>query len=322
MASRRSLIALLCAVFAVLAVPAAASAAAPSGWRVIGLSLGNLTPVPSACAGLVTPTGGPDVTAPTDQTIAPTTAWSPTPLSVTLAATDDTGVAQTRCALDPAARPSSFADLPAGACALTSITGAGTHTVWAAASDAAGNAGSPVSATVRIDAAAPVVTWAAHPASYAVDQTVTIACTAADPSPGSGVASSSCPQSGLDAAPAYTLGPGGHTLTGSATDVAGNTGSARTQYTVTVTAASLCALTQHLVQESARYRALPVLARMLADLTWQASCRLVRAIAPRLSARQKAIQVAAYKASLVPLTNRGWLTSAQAAALTALAGGI
>jgi hypothetical protein len=128
------------------------------------------------------------------------------------------------------------------------------------------------SATVRIDGTAPVVTWSSHPASYKVDQRVTITCSASDPAPGSGLASSTCAQGGLNGVPAYTLGLGSHTLSAPATDVAGNAGSAQTSYSVTVSIGSLCTLTTQLVQGSSLYAALNARQKAVVDALSQAAC--------------------------------------------------
>lgn len=82
--------------------------------------------------------------------------------TVTVSAVDDaggSGVAETRCALDPASVPGSFADLPATPCPYLGAGAAvadGQHTVYAASIDNAGNAESPVrSASFQVDTAPP-----------------------------------------------------------------------------------------------------------------------------------------------------------------------
>jgi hypothetical protein len=103
------------------------------------------------------------------------------------------------------------------------------------------------------------------------DQQVTISCSSTDPSPGSGPASSTCAQNSLSNVPAYALGPGMHTLSATATDYAGNSASAQTSYSVTVTIGSLCTLTNRFVQGSAKYAALS--ARQKAGVTSSGSSR-------------------------------------------------
>jgi polyvinyl alcohol dehydrogenase (cytochrome) len=64
--------------------------------------------------------------------------WYNTPVGVSVTATDNpggVGVYQTRCVLDPATAPTSFADLPAGDCSLTSVGTDGVHTIYAASED-------------------------------------------------------------------------------------------------------------------------------------------------------------------------------------------
>jgi hypothetical protein len=94
----------------------------------------------------------------------------------------------------------------------------------------------PVSETVNLDTRAPVITYTGNAGSYTIDQTVSIHCSAADPEPGSGLASDTCAD--LDA-PAWSLPLGDTTLSANADDVAGNEGSGSTTFTVRVTFASL-----------------------------------------------------------------------------------
>jgi hypothetical protein len=93
----------------------------------------------------------------------------------------------------------------------------------------------PVSETVNLDSRAPVVTYTGG-GTYTVDQTVDVECSASDPTPGSGLASDTCVNV---SGPAYTFALGVHTLSATATDVAGNVGSGSTTFTIVVTFASL-----------------------------------------------------------------------------------
>jgi hypothetical protein len=93
-----------------------------------------------------------------------------------------------------------------------------------------------VSETVKRDTVPPVVAYTGNAGAYTVDQTVSIHCDASDPTPGSGLASSTCADV---SAPAYTLTLGSHTLSASAEDVAGNTAFGSTTFTVSATFASL-----------------------------------------------------------------------------------
>jgi hypothetical protein len=61
----------------------------------------------------------------------------------------------------------------------------------------------------------------------------------------SGVASTSCP--GVIDEPAWSLALGSHSVSATATDDAGNTGSKSASFTVTVDEASLCALVRQFV---------------------------------------------------------------------------
>lgn len=94
--------------------------------------------------------------------------WYTSAVGVSIAATDGgSGVAATRCALDPATAPATFGDLPATDCRYlepgASVTADGSHTLWAASIDTAGNAETPISTTFGIDATAPTVTCGAPP---------------------------------------------------------------------------------------------------------------------------------------------------------------
>lgn len=93
------------------------------------------------------------------------------------------------------------------------------------------------SVTAKRDATKPVIGYTGNAGSYTVDQTVAITCSASDAM--SGLASTTCANVNGDA---YTFALGTNTFSASAQDNAGNTNSATTQFTVQVTAASLCAL--------------------------------------------------------------------------------
>ena len=96
----------------------------------------------------------PDTTAPTT-TIVLTTAtptgsngWYSGPVTAVVTATDTgnggaaSGVTETRCVLDPATAPATFADLPAGCAYITGavVSSLGAHTLYAASVDRNGNA--------------------------------------------------------------------------------------------------------------------------------------------------------------------------------------
>jgi hypothetical protein len=114
------------------------------------------------------------------------------------------------------------------------------QSVTGTAVDNAGNSSS-ASVTVNIDQTRPVVAFTGD-TTYTVDQTVRVLCTATDLT--AGIATSTCADV---VAPAYRLGVGTRTVQASASDVAGNTASASSQYEVIVTYQSLCNLTRMLV---------------------------------------------------------------------------
>jgi len=75
------------------------------------------------------------------------------PVGVALTATDasgGSGVYTTRCAVDPATVPQSYANLPARRCSLKSVRRAGTHTVYAASVDRDNNVEALVSSRFRV----------------------------------------------------------------------------------------------------------------------------------------------------------------------------
>jgi hypothetical protein len=87
-------------------------------------------------------------------------------VGLTVSATDQggSGVAETRCVLDPASVPASFADLPAGPCTLSSVSGDGQHTIYSASTDKAGNVESPVvSKSLKIDSTPPTLNPSVSP---------------------------------------------------------------------------------------------------------------------------------------------------------------
>lgn len=121
----------------------------------------------------------------------------------------------------------------------------GTTTVQCTATDARANSATG-SFTVNVqDSTAPTITWSGNQGTYAGDQLITITCLATDS--GSGVASSTCANV---SAPASSFPLGSTTLTASAVDHAGNTGSGSTTFTVIVTPDSLCALVNRYVTKS------------------------------------------------------------------------
>ena len=91
----------------------------------------------------------------------------------------------------------------------------------------AGETGSP--ATIAPDVTAPVVTYAGNASTYTVGDTVHITCAAADEAYGSGLDTTDCAD--VDA-PASAFAIGQNTITATATDHAGNVGTASVTFTV------------------------------------------------------------------------------------------
>jgi len=114
----------------------------------------------------------PDTTAPTTTIVLTPTSpngqngWYTSAVHLTVGATDGTGgsgVAETRCVLDPASAPTSFDDLPTSPCPYlgsgADVSAAGQHILYAASSDEEGNEETPlVSRQFKIDTQAPTVT--------------------------------------------------------------------------------------------------------------------------------------------------------------------
>jgi len=128
-----------------------------------------------------------------------------------------------------------------GATAVIVDEGAGLS-VSRGATDRAGNASTATVAGVNIDRTEPTIAFSGNASAYEVDHTVAITCAATDAL--SGVATTTCPA--VASAPAYsfvTANPTVVTRTATATDLAGNTTSASTSFTVTVTYSGVCALT-------------------------------------------------------------------------------
>ena len=95
------------------------------------------------------------------------------------------------------------------------------------------------------DVTPPTIAYSAHATNYTVDAHVSITCSASDAE--SGLASNTCAPIEGDA---YVFGLGAHTYSATATDNAGNSASASTTFTVSVTFASLTNLTRRFVTSS------------------------------------------------------------------------
>ncbi|RIK31045.1 MAG: hypothetical protein DCC55_36845, partial [Chloroflexi bacterium] len=153
--------------------------------------------------------------------------WYTVPVRVTVTASDGddpkaSGVAETRCTLDPAGAPAAFADLPAE-CPYTGagaeVTADGVHTLYAASRDNRNNSETPVSLSFQLDRTPPLVsvTGVSGGATYRLGSVPSPGCASSDAT--AGVASEATVQvSGGNA-----HGVGSFTATcGVATDQAGN----------------------------------------------------------------------------------------------------
>jgi hypothetical protein len=194
------------------------------------------------------------------------------------------------------------------------LTASGTAT--GSCTDRAGNTAT-VSYAAQIDIVAPTVTYSGNAGTYPLLNNVAIACAAADDR--SGVASSTCAST---SGPAWSFGPGAHTLSASATDQAGNTGTGTTTFTVTVKPADLCTLTKQFVQGSARYQQANALTKLAAVALVTAACNVILDFAPNAKPAAKAKLITNYSNAVQAIVKPGWLTAAQATTLTGLAVGI
>jgi hypothetical protein len=86
-----------------------------------------------------------------------------------------------------------------------------------------------------------------------------------------------------------------------------------------VTIANICGLTKLDIQGSSKYRALATKQRAIVDALATAACAVLQQVTPKLTAKQKASLITAYKAAAQALVPPGWLTQAQADTIKALA---
>jgi hypothetical protein len=127
--------------------------------------------------------------------------WYTGPVGVIVSATDEGGVKETRCVLDPASEPKSFEELPSvppcpylGAGANVSANGA--HDLYAASVDNTGNKESVQHSGFKIDQTAPTITAAATSSPNAngwYNGNVVVHFSCKDEAGGSGIPTGACP---------------------------------------------------------------------------------------------------------------------------------
>jgi photosystem II stability/assembly factor-like uncharacterized protein len=165
--------------------------------------------------------------------------WYRSAVGVSVSASDpDDSSLQTRCVLDPATAPTTFDQLPAGRCSLSSVGTDGQHVIYAASEDPAGNNGAVVHTSFKVDRTPPAVTLTtpASGARYSVILTrlrpVRASYSCADG--GSGIASCTGTLPNGATIPTGLFSIGTHTFTVTARDNAGNTTTVTHTYTVSL----------------------------------------------------------------------------------------
>jgi len=205
---------------------------------------GALTPVCNATSGATFPIGITNVTCTVTDVagatasdsftieVKDTTAPAVTVASITVEQTSPAGAVGVYAfsasdivdgALTPSCTPASGTTFARGVTTVTCTT-----------TDAHGNTGSATASVTVNDTIKPVVTYTGNAGTYSADQTVSITCAATDS--GSGVASTTCANI---TGPAYSFAVGVNNFSATATDVAGNTNSASTSFTVIVPPAAV-----------------------------------------------------------------------------------
>lgn len=165
-----------------------------------------------------------------------------------------------------------------------------------------------------VDSPGYTIAYLGNAGTYRILAHVAISCAASDQL--SGLSASTC--AGVTG-PAWTFGPGGHTLTAAATDMAGNSDTVSTTFTITATPAELCALTVQFVQSSVAYTALNPIRRAFVISVAQSACAILSQITFKLSATAKAGLVNQYGRLVEALRIQGWLSAAQATTLETFA---
>ncbi|MGZ4195538.1 MAG: hypothetical protein ACXVFQ_03910 [Solirubrobacteraceae bacterium] len=157
-----------------------------------------------------------------------TNGWYLHPVSVAVSASDlDSTVNSIRCALDPAAAPISFGAIPA-ACGFlapgAAVSANGTHVLFAAASNAAGYATTPVSKSFKVDTVAPTVKCSPTPNFVLKGKGGLVAARVTDATSG--------PAAPIVAKRANVSRPGKKSVTLTGRDQAGNATNVKCRYTV------------------------------------------------------------------------------------------
>ena len=115
------------------------------------------------------------------------------------------------------------------------------QTVTGTATDNAGNRSMLVVGPINLDRTPPVITMSTAASTYTVDQVVSVTCTTSDMLSGLDPRLTACPHL---SEPAYAVGLGARTVSGTAVDLAGNIASASVTFTVVDTFDGLCGLTR------------------------------------------------------------------------------
>jgi polyvinyl alcohol dehydrogenase (cytochrome) len=249
--------------------------------------------------------------------------WYTSVVGVQASAADNAGgvgVYQTRCAVDSPTAPASFDDLPAGDCSLSSVSGDGTHTVYAASEDRDNNEGPVVGTSFRIDATPPTIVAAATTPPNAngwYSGPVTVHFTCSDAT--SGIPAGACPPDQVLSGVGTAISSTPETIT----DSAGNAGAPSNVVTVEiVNTAGLCALTGEDVDGSSRYQQLRPAQKAAVNGIVTGACTVLDLIVPRLNPVEKRVLIALYKHVVAALEHQGWLTASEANNLDALADGL
>jgi hypothetical protein len=149
------------------------------------------------------------------------------PVDVAVSAVDDAGLAATRCVLDPASPPASFAAIPA-ACPFagggSAVAGDGQHTLYAGSLGVLGTTEAPVSATFKIDTTPPTVTCSPPPRFTLRGTGGLVVANVTDATSGAAQA--------IVAAPANVSTAGNKTVTLTGFDNAGNSTTVQCPYVV------------------------------------------------------------------------------------------